>query len=265
MHTTIALPEAFYLPLGNDSYRPTEATIGPWSPSQQHGGPPIALLAQALRRFASEFGLEIARITFEILGPVPVAECELRVRVLRPGRRIELIQGEMRCAGKPVLLAHAWRVERRADSVAAVVDPFTPPQLPDAQAQVFFPGVDYFPYADALEWRFADGSFVERGPATVWARSRIPLVAGQPNDGIEALLLMLDSANGVSAELDIRDWTFVPVDLTLNMHRHPQGEWFGMSARTIIDAGGIGTVTTAVFDRDGALGRSLHTLFVRQK
>ncbi|MCC4114515.1 thioesterase family protein [Aromatoleum toluclasticum] len=265
MHKSIALPEAFFQPLGDNAYQPTEATIGPWSVESQHGGPPIALLAQALRRFPSEFGLDIARITFEILGPVPVEPCELRVRVLRPGRRIELIQGEMLVRGKPVLLAHAWRVERLPESAVAVADPFAVPPLPEAQAQVFFHGVDYFPYADALEWRFADGSFIEPGPATVWARPRIPLVAGQPTDGIEALLLILDSANGISAELDIRHWTFVPVDLTINMHRHPTGEWFGMSARTIIDTGGIGTVTTAVFDRDGALGRSLHTLFVRKK
>ena len=265
MHKSITLPEAFFLPLGDNVYQPTEATIGPWSPSQQHGGPPIALLAQALRRFPSEFGLDIARITFEILGPVPVEACEVRVRVLRPGRRIELIQGELLVGGKPVLLAHAWRVERKPESVVAVEDPFATPQLPEAQAQVFFTGVDYFPYGDALEWRFAEGSFVERGPATVWARPRIPVVAGLATDGIEALLLILDSANGVSAELDILHWTFVPVDLTINMHRHPRGEWFGMSARTIIDPGGIGTVTTAVFDSDGALGRSLHTLFVRPK
>lgn len=265
MHRSITLPEAFFLPLGDNAYQPTEATIGPWSAESQHGGPPIALLAQALRRFPSESGLDVARITFEILGPVPVEPCELVVRVLRPGRRIELLQGEMRVRGKPVLLAHAWRVERLPASGVTVADPFPVPQLPEAQAQVFFRGVDYFPYGEALEWRFAEGSFVEPGPATVWARPRIPLVAGQPIDGIDALLLILDSANGVSAELDIRHWTFVPVDLTLNMHRHPQGEWFGMSARTIIDPGGIGTVTTAVFDLDGALGRSLHTLFVRPK
>jgi hypothetical protein len=31
------------------------------------------------------------------------------------------------------------------------------------------------------------------------------------------------------------------------------------------DEGGIGTVTTAVFDSQGPVGRSLHTLFVRPR
>jgi hypothetical protein len=63
-------------------------------------GPPIALLARALRRHPGEPGLEIARLTVEILGPIPVAACEIAVRVLRPGRRIELLQGELRVAGR---------------------------------------------------------------------------------------------------------------------------------------------------------------------
>jgi len=116
--------------------------------------------------------------------------------------------------------------DRKPESEVAGADPFAAPQLPEAQAQVFFPGVEYFPYADALEWLSADGSFVEPGPATVWARARIPLIAGAQTDGVEALLLMLDSANGVSAELDIRHGTFVPVDPTLNMPRHPTGGVF---------------------------------------
>jgi hypothetical protein len=99
----------------------------------------------------------------------------------------------------------------------------------------------------------------------VWGRPRIPLVAGEPMHGIEGLLTLLDSANGVSAAHDIRTHTFVPVDLTLNLHREPVGPWFGMDAHTMADEGGIGTVTTSVFDAAGPVGRSLHTLFVRPR
>jgi hypothetical protein len=262
---TIELPPSFYLDLGENNYQPTEATIGPWSATFQHGGPPIALIAHALRTYPTEHGLRIARITAEILGPVPVAPCAIKVRVIRSGKRIELLQAEMSSGGKPVLIAHAWRLEESTNCVNRVADPFSPPDLPAAQEQRFFPGIDYFPYAQALEWRFTEGSFTEPGPATVWTRPRIPLLENTPNDSLESLLLMLDSANGISAELDIRSWNFVPVDLTLNIHRLPQGLWLGMAAQTMIEPQGIGTVTTAVFDRAGAVGRSLHTLFVRPK
>ena len=78
-------------------------------------------------------------------------------------------------------------------------------------------------------------------------------------------MTMLDSANGISAELAFQKWSFVPVDQTLNLHRLPVGPWFGMAARTVIDDGGIGTTTTTVFDERGPVGHSLHTLFIRPK
>ncbi len=260
---TFTLPDSFYVDLGNQTYQPSEATIGPWSSAAQHGGPPIALIAHALRTFPSPHNLTISRISAEILGPIPVETCEIEMAVIRPGKRIELLQAQMTCQGKPVLIATAWRLAQQPGCVEPVPDDFNVPELPAPQEQVFFPGIDYFPYAHALEWRFAQGHFSQHGPATVWTRPRIELIKGQANHGLDALLLMLDSANGISAELDLKHWSFVPVDLTLNMHRHPQGEWVGMAAKTIIDSSGIGSANTRMFDAQGAFGRSLHTLFVR--
>lgn len=259
------LPDAFFQPVGVLTWQPTEATVGPWSRELQHGGPPIALLARAMRLHPGDEDLTIARLTVEFLGPVPVAPCSVAVRVLRPGRRIELLQGELSVGGKPVLLAHAWRLQRAVGSSPAIPDPFVPPPLPELETTEFFPGVTHFPYGHALEWRFVRGSFVAPGPALVWGRARIPLVAGEQTGGLEGLLTFLDSANGVSAELDVRTHTFPPVDLSLNLHRLPRGPWFGMDARTVVDGGGIGLVHTTVFDADGPAGRSLHTLFVRPR
>jgi hypothetical protein len=259
------LPDAFFTPTGPNTWQPSEATIGAWSPGLQHGGPPIALLARALRRHPGPESLQIARLTVEFLGPVPVAPCTVAVKVLRPGKRIELLQAQMTAGGRTTLLAHAWRLERLPGSSPPVADPYVPPGLPDPQRTEFFRGVERFPYGDALEWRFVRGGFREPGPALVWGRPRIPLVAGEDTHGLEGLLTLLDSANGVSAVHDVRTHTFPPVDLTLNLHREPRGPWFGMDAQTMADEGGIGTVTAAVFDSHGPLGRSLHTLFVRPR
>lgn len=259
------LPPSFYEDLGSGRYRPTEAAIGPWAPDLLHGGPPIALLAHALRTHAAAGPMQIARLTVEILGAMPLAECALQVEVLRPGRRIELLRATMQAGGRTLLLAHAWRLEPLPGSTPVVAEPWTPPPLPGEQPYRAFPGVSYFPYGHAMEWRYVEGAFDALGPATLWTRPRIPLLDSGPTDPLEALLLMLDSANGVSAELDLRQWSFVPVDLTLNVDRHPHGTWTGMAARTVIADDGIGTVSTQVFDERGPLGRSLHTLFVRRR
>ena len=135
--------------------------------------------------------------------------------------------------------------------------------MPDRPAEGFFQGIEYFPYGHALEWRFVEGGFDHPGAATVWARSRIPLIEGHEISGLESLILMIDSANGISAELDIRKWSFVPVDLSVGIYRVPTGPWVGMSARSVVEPNGIGQTMSTAFDREGALGHSMQTLFVR--
>ena len=258
---------AFFLPHPDHPGRhtPTECTVGPWSPQHQHGGPPIALLAQAMCEHPSATPMDLGRLTVEFLGPVPLDECDISVRVLRPGKRVELLQGQYSVGGKPVLTAQAWRLQREPGVCPSIPDPFVPPPLPAHETQRFFLGGEPFPYGRSLEWRFAQGGFDRLGPASVWARLRIPLMEGRETLGAAGLLTLLDSANGVSCELDFSQWSFVPVDLTLNLHRQPVGPWFGMEARTVVNEGGIGTVNTTVFDQAGPVGRSLHTLFVRPK
>ena len=264
---SFVLPTAFYrrTSAGPLSFEPSEATIGPWSAEHQHGGPPIALLAHALRCHPATTTMELVRLTVEILGPIPVQPCQIEVEVLRPGKRIELLKATLRSGGKTVLTAQAWRMERLPGISPPVPDPYELPPMTAPEATRFFPGISYFPYVHALEWRFEQGAYDELGPATVWARLRIPLIEGEPTHGVEGLVTMLDSANGVSAELDIRQWSFVPVDFNLNLHRMPQGPWFGMQAQSHISDGGIGLTHTIAFDSKGPVGRSLHSLFVRPR
>ena len=64
----------------------------------------------ALERTAPREGMVLARITVEILGPVPIGELEVSTEVERPGRSVELLAGELRADGRAVLRARAWRV-----------------------------------------------------------------------------------------------------------------------------------------------------------
>ena len=105
----IELPAAFFRQTGHNTFEPSEATIGPWSPDFQHGGPPSALLTHALRVYPSSLPLKITRVTIEILSAVPVKPCEIRVEVVRGGKRVEFLRGEYTSEGRTYLIAHAWR------------------------------------------------------------------------------------------------------------------------------------------------------------
>jgi len=49
----------------------------------------------------------------------------------------------------------------------AVEQPFDVPPLPAAGTRLSFPGIPGFEYADAIEWRVAEGDLGRPGPATV--------------------------------------------------------------------------------------------------
>lgn len=254
--------EAFYQPLGDGRYRATGATAGPWDPGSQHGGPPAALLGRAFERTSPRDDLRVARVTVEILGPVPVGELTVRARVARPGRRVELLEAAVEAGGRDVLRAAAWRVAAGDDRAEPVPAPGAPPPRPGPQPQRFWAGVEGFGYGDAIEWRFAEGSFDDPGPASVWTRARIPLVPGEELSGLCRALLVADSGNGVSASLDPTRWWFINPDLTVLLHRHPVGAWVCLEARTVIDAGGVGMAESVLSDDHARVGRGLQSLLV---
>ncbi|MDH3454922.1 MAG: thioesterase family protein, partial [Desulfuromonadales bacterium] len=101
---TTAFPAAFYTPLGDDHYQPTAATAGPWSAELQHGSPPCALLVHVMRRHSANHDLLLSRATVEILGPISLAPCRIKVERVRPGKQIELLRGSYYCGDKLVLV-----------------------------------------------------------------------------------------------------------------------------------------------------------------
>lgn len=257
---------AFYEPLGSteeaDRFASTVHTTGPWSPLTQHLGPPSALLARAMEALPTSAAMMIARVTIEILGPVPIAELEVSAAVDRPGRSVELLSAELRADGRPVARSRAWRI-LRSDSarVAADVDEPLPP--PDAGALMSRPAGWGAGYLDVMEWRALEGNLGTPGPATVWARQGIPLVAGEQPTGLQRLLTVADSGNGVSNRLDPRKWLFINLDLTVHVYREPVGEWIALDAKTAIGPDGTGISTTVLHDSTGPLGRGAQTLLIR--
>ncbi len=95
------MPEAFYLP-DEDRFESTELTRGPWGEHSQHGGPPAALIGRAIERCDAREGFQVARVTFEIVKPVPIARLSIEAEVIRPGRSVELVEAIYAAARPPV-------------------------------------------------------------------------------------------------------------------------------------------------------------------
>jgi hypothetical protein len=256
--------EAFFVPDG-DAFMATELTRGPWDPRAQHAGPPSALLGRALERCEPRDDAMFARVTLEILRPVPLARLHTQARVVRPGRNVSLLEATLSDDDGPVVLARGWRIRTADIGVSAGLEPPPPPKPEQQGDEEFFVGSDKIGYHTGMEWRFASGAFLEQGPSTVWMRVRQPVVAGEEISPLQRVLAAVDSGNGVSAMLDFSRYIFINTDLTVHLHRYPAGEWVRMDARTLAEAHGVGLAESALHDEQGALGRSLQSLLLARR
>ncbi len=266
------LPSALYLPT-DEGFTATALTIGPWDPGLQHAGPPAALLAREVERASGIPEGQTVRLGYDILGPVPVGPVRITTSVVRPGRRVELVEGVLDAGdGRPLMRLSAWRMRTRTEGLPTAVEGSAPPAAHPASTgpEASTPGGAAFfrsevAYHRALEWRFADGDFNTPGPATAWTRPECTLVEGEPITPLQHLLVMTDAASGISAVLDWSRASFVNVDLGVALQRPPRGEWLGMSATTVLGDAGAAQCSAVLFDRDGAIGRSTQSLFVEPR
>ena len=100
------------------------------------------------------------------------------------------------------------------------------------------------------------------GPATVWTRLRVPVVEGEEPTGLQRVLAVADSANGVSAVLPLGDWLFINPELTVHLRRAPRGEWICLDADTAISHGGAGLARSVLSDDDGVVAQGAQSLLV---
>ncbi len=255
-------PLAFF-ELDGDQFRPTVLTRGPWRPEHQHGGPPAALMARAIEGAMEETDVfQLARFTIDFLHPVPIAALlTVRVKQVRDGRRARgytavLWAGEDAVARATVL---ALRTERPAPRPECLRERLLP--LPDEAEPFRFPFFrEAIGYHTAVESRLARGT-IGSGRAAAWMRQRVPLVLGETPSPAQRLLVVADSGSGVGATLDpVRVVPFINADLSVSLHRLPDGEWIGLDAVTTLEPHGVGLTRTGLSDVHGAIGHGLQAL-----
>lgn len=205
------------------------------------------------------------RTSIEILRPVPIGVMEVAAEVARLGRSVEMLTGELRAEGVPVLRATAWRMRTEQVGVSSGLDVVGPPPPDGLEPAPAFPWTADVGYHTGIEWRFAEGRFLEGGPAVVWMRMRHPLVAGEEPSPLSRVLIAADSGNGVSGVLDFARYLFINTDLTVALHRYPDGEWVCLDAVTTIQPHGIGLAETRLFDERGVIGRGVQSLYIAER
>ncbi len=257
--------EALFVP-GADGLVPTDRARGPWSPDALHGGPVAALVARAGEDHPGNRadGLQLARMTLELLRPVPVLPLTVSTSVLKSGRKAQVLDLTVRAGGTEVAVARVLRLKRAgAGQALAPSGDEAPPPLPD-DCPPRAPMFNRYPafHNEGVEMRFVAGTGELPGPATVWIALACPVVAGEDPTAWQRAAAVADFGNGVSNELDFRTASFVNADLTVSLHRPPVGEWVCLDARTRFGTPGIGAAESALWDVRGRIGRAVQSLVV---
>jgi hypothetical protein len=269
------MTDSIFIPNG-EQFTPTELARGPWDPRALHGGAPAALLTSAFERMEPGSELEIARLGFEFLRPIPMAPLSMSTRMVRSGRRVQELAGELRAGEDLVCRASALRVQAvPADlpatgsqsaqpSSADASEPLPPPES-GKQVRFALNGSEEPSFAaTAMEMRWLSEPRT-LGPGRVWMRLGYRLLPGEPLTPLTRLAATADFGNGVSASLPFERFLFINADLSIHLHRPPLGEWVGLDARTMLYPGGTGIAESVVHDTSGPVGRAFQTLVVQPR
>lgn len=239
---------------------PSPAARAGWYPDALHGGPVAALFAREIERVEAPVPMMVTRLTIDLMRPVPTRPLQVRTSVTRPGKRIQVIDAVMEAEDVVVARASALRIRHHEVTVPDHHrrESITPPDGLPVYAMRETDG-DWY-HTHAAEARFVDGDFYEPGPATVWMRLTMPLVAGEEPTPLQRVAAVADFGNGISRVLPW-GWLFINADLTVHLSRYPEDEWVCLRSRSDLD-GGIGLAQSELFDRGGAIGHAMQGLLV---
>ncbi|QDP98757.1 thioesterase family protein [Microlunatus elymi] len=227
-------------------------------------GPASGLLARALETAFPREDLQLCRISYDILGVIAAQDSTVEVEVVRPGRTIEMIGARMIIGGRTAIRATGWRLAT-ADTAAVVGGTPEPMPGPDAWPGYDISGLWSGGFIDSLDFRVDPASVP--GHCRAWLRTPIDVVAGEPSSDLVRMTGLIDSANGIAARRNPREWMFPNTDLTVHYFRTPRLDdgngWIGIDATSTWGPNGIGVTSAVLHDTHGPVGRSEQILTLR--
>lgn len=253
--------ESYFKRISDTRFQATSHVVGAWNVEEQHIAPTMGLLTHLIERDHAGRGgqLHLARVSTDILGVLTLDEVEVQLRVIRPGRTIELLEAELSQNGRPAVIMRAWMLQHidNANITGSAFDPM--PSINEVE-----------PFDFGGRW---PGNFVhtvearkhELGPgrAQCWLRPLIPLLDDEPVSTTARMLGAIDVSNGLTPRVSPYEVIFPNVDFHASILRPPEGEWTGLDIRVSFGPDGTGITQTVLHDETGPVGSLTQTTTVR--
>src|ERR1700692_1962959 len=177
------MAESIFEPAGEGVYIATEAALSPWTDKALHGGAPTMLMAREIEGFPADENMFVARLTVELLRPIGRLPLSVRCRLVRPGRKVQLVEASIWSEGKEVARATGLRMRSIDIEVPQQNDPppHGPPESLTEWSATWARGPAY--HLLGVEVRAPENSDRSRGPGWAWFRLKLPLVPGEEPSG----------------------------------------------------------------------------------
>lgn len=254
---------AFFSSVDGEWFIPNDEARGPWSEDACHAGPPTGLIARALEKVVSDKPL--TRLMVNLLRPIPMSGFRITAQVTKNGRVSATTSAEL-IDEQGKICANATALHLAADGGGYLACP--PMDVPDfANAK---PGV--FPvttvnhslpfFSNGIEVMYPPGEDNSNGPTTLWMRT-LPLLEGEVPSAFQRLCPLADCGNGTSRNADLTEAMFMNPDITIAIHRLPEGDWLASRATSYWQSTGVGLSQATLFDQKGPIGTAIQTLVVQ--
>lgn len=255
---------AYFRRIDDRHFAPTELVGGAWNVTEQHVAPAIGLLAHAIEVDAKSRRpdpLQLGRLSYDILGTIPLDTVEIDVTVIRPGRTIELVEARLSHNGRPAILLRAW-LAQAYDTSAIAGGGFA--AIPGPETMAPWDGTGEWPggFIASIDARRQP---VAPGRAIGWIRTPHALIEDEAVSPLARTMGLVDTANGLAPLVSTADAAFPNLDLTAHIFRAPAGEWVGCDVTVSFGADGIGLTHSILHDRDGAIGTVSQWLTIRPR
>ena len=242
----------------------SELSSGPWG-RMQHGSAPASLIAYIAENVPSEQPMRAARLTIDLMRPVPIAPLTIKTEIVRDGRKIRLLRIDLIAESMLVVSGSVLQIRR------------APTELPEGitDEPVTLPGPesgrrakvkkDENPFLSLIDISIVKGGFNKPGPCAAWFRADRPIIEGTPLSKLMAAAIAADFCNGASALLDFRQWTFINGDLTISLARDPVDDWILLDAETWLGPDGAGLAFGRLADKQGYFGRAVQSILIERR
>lgn len=238
-------------------YVPTHLARSPWEKDKQNGVGLGGLATALIEQVPCPAPMATARLTIDILGAAPHAPTEGRTRVLREGKRLQLIEAELLVDGRAVARASALRVRLAETPIFPETATYPAPgATPAAQF------INERAFGGTMETCLVSGVLHQPGPKALWIRFGHEHIAGLPLSPLVRTASIADFGGGVGTMVNRGEWTSANLDITVHLVREPVGEWLLCDASTVSNGHGFARSDMVLADEHGPFARAHQILFI---